>query len=142
MVPTFPTSWDDCLAALKAVLPGAGSLGIDEIYRAARAQGRSIELHSLPHWESLDDGQILAKVLEAAIIRGNDRAILLPAICFYGLHLPFCVSFQDLTEFVAGFFEKYGEAFFNGDTIIILASGGVIYLFDHNGNYSAVLAEA
>jgi hypothetical protein len=108
---------------------------MDEIHKAAERSGRPIKWTQASGWELLPDAEILRLVRGSDIIGGLGDAILLPALCFYGRHLPFEVPCRDLEDFVKGFEENYGEAFFNGDTYILTPTMGTLYLFQHDGFY-------
>jgi hypothetical protein len=134
MISTFSTaSWDECLRSLRVILPTARTLGLDEIHLAAQRAGFSIEWTELTNWENLEDVQILDTVFGSDIVRGNDRGILLPALCFYGQYLPFSVPYQYIKDFVTRFFVQYGESFFNGDTIILLPTRQTFTSFSTTG---------
>ena len=129
-------SWEECLHALQLIIPSARSLGLDDIDRMAQMNGEEMRWVSLPNWEDLEDPEILGAMLGSEVIRGSDCGILVPAMCYYGLHSPFLVPYDHIKGFVAQFFVQHGESFFNGDTVILLPSYGTIYLFSHDGLYS------
>src|SRR5262245_20159848 len=121
-------SWDDSLKRLQEVLPGATSLSQYEIARAAREIGRDIPLTPIPDWEELEDLEIFRLLMGSEMIQGGRRGILVPDMCSWGKHLPFLVRPDRIKAFVSDFIGNYGEAFFNGDTVILLPSESAIYL--------------
>jgi hypothetical protein len=131
-------SWDECLRSLQTILPEVRSLGLDEINRAMEQQGYKFQWNKLADWEHLDDIAIFQKSFGQNVIQGSAEGILIPWLCFWGKHLPFFVDGNRLEEFVKSFSEKYGECFFNGDTIIFFQSIKTIFLFSHDGMYVRV----
>jgi hypothetical protein len=121
------------MQTLRAILPSADGLGMDQIDSAAARAGCKLEWTRLPRWEDLGDSQILRTVFGSDVIRGRDGGILIPALCFWGKHLPFVVRQDCIIPFVEQFLVQHHEAFFNGDTVILLPSNRAVYLFHHEG---------
>jgi hypothetical protein len=139
MTQEIPTiSWDECLRSIQIIIPNARSLDLNEISRAMEWQGYKFHRNRLADWEELDDMVIFQKSFGQDIIRGSTEIILIPWLCFWGKHLPFLVNGDSLEEFVKGFFEKYGECFFNGDTVVFFVSTKILCLFNHDGMYVRV----
>lgn len=134
-------SWDESLSALDSMLPDANSFALNKICDVAEGQGFKIEWLSLSDWEKLDDATILDSMLGEDVIRGSSQGILLPSMCFFDRQLPFSVCHDGIKDFVSRFVGRYGECFFNGDSIILLPSLSTIYLLHHEGLYAKIVAQ-
>jgi len=69
----------------------------------------------------------------ARFIQEAGNAILVPDMCSWRKHLPFLLPHECVMTFVDEFLGRYGEAFFNGDTIMLFPSCGALCLFHHEG---------
>jgi hypothetical protein len=128
-------SWEEALRSLQNFLPGVKSLGLDEISRAMEQQNCRPQWNSLADWAELDDAALFRKAFGQNLIRESDGGILIPDLCFWDKHLPFLVKGDFLEKFVETFLVQFGEAFFNGDTVIVFPSIKTLCLFHHNGIY-------
>lgn len=92
---------------------------------------------SSPKWESLDDIEIarttglpdrlsdgtLVVITEACLIRGGEAFVL---------------HAHDLTNFVERHLKTQGEAFFNGDVVILSPDAPAIWPFHHDGLFAYI----
>lgn len=133
LMPAEFSTWDECTQSLRGIIPSAKCLGVDEIDDAAQREGLDIKSRPLPNWADMGDKEILHALMGNGDGELLGHGILLPAICFYGKEMPFLVDQGKIHDFVAGFLRQFGEAFFNGDTIIIFPACKRIYVFHHEG---------
>lgn len=133
-------SWEDSLRSLQELLPTARSLSLEEIHLGAERAGLSPRWRKIGDWESLEDVEILELMGGTESTKGF--GILLPPLCFYRRHMPFLVPVQQTLAFVRGFFTETGEAFFNGDTVLLFPSEQKVCLFHHDGMWATIELKA
>lgn len=127
------TPWDDLLKSLQVILPKLEGLALDTIHVATEQAGHPFDWKRLPNWEDSDDTEILRVLCGSDLDFEPESVFLFPVMCHWKKLPPFLVKGEAVLEFVREFFSRYGEAFFNGDTIIFLPDRRTIYLFQHDG---------
>ena len=98
-------SWDEALIGLRSILPGIDkeTFSLDVISEVAQKSDINVSWQPVANWEELNDAAIFRHVVSADVLKGTHNGILLPAMCFYGYHLPFVVRHDDIVDFVGCF---------------------------------------
>ncbi|WLD14996.1 hypothetical protein [Planctellipticum variicoloris] len=135
--------WSDALSALNSLLPNSrdsirdkrGFLP-DRIADAASAAGLSFTFLPMKDYESLDDLDILARILPESRVCGADVIVITDESFVRGG--PFRTAADSLNEFASWHRLTFGRFVFDGDVILLFPARSQIVLFHHEGYYASI----
>jgi hypothetical protein len=88
-------------------------------------------------WEAWDDVALAKAIGLVATAFEGDVFVLTEAS--FALNLgAFLIPASYLDQLVTEHLERYGECFFNGDVVVLEASGKKLWLFHHEGAFATV----
>jgi hypothetical protein len=88
-------------------------------------------------WEAFSDKELAVKT---GLLRVpfSGSVLVVTESSFAPKQGAFLVPASQLSEFVAGHLESYGECFFNGDVIVLETSGQRVWVFHHEGLHALI----
>lgn len=127
-------SWDESLAELRRLAPGAPAFfPAERLIPAVTAAAGPAQWESFPEWADESDLAILDRVFAG---RPEPEGTLLFCTAHLAFHgSPVRLPADRLRGYVAGHLAASGECFFNGDVVLLAPAAGRLTIF-HEGEFA------
>jgi hypothetical protein len=126
-------SWDDALAELRRLVPGAPAFfPPDGLAPAADAVAGPARRQAVPDWADLSDLAILDRIMADQPDLDGPLLVCTAHLGFHGS--PVRIAADRLRAYVAGHLDAAGECFFNGDVVVLAPAARRLLIFREGGH--------